>query len=317
MEEYGFHIKIQDDGTAKLASFGNQIKQVEEQATKMTSSVSSSFSSIFGGITLGGLASQGISSLFSGIKDEIMDSEKETMNYEKSLSLMKFALKDMGEEGNDAYKSMKNLAESSNLFSPTKLIESETQLKNIGNLSEDQIRKILPLIGDYAATSQKWAGDVVGASTAISTAIQTGATRPIRELLGQFDKLNLKLVKGDATANYAALLQVLGTKAGGADEYIKTMAGDIDVLTTKMEKIKEIKGDNFFTNFWTKFHLGFVEMMHPVATAQLEFKDAMDKEFAGKTQGMLVGGTAYISAIQKAYNEIYAAMKDAAKYQGG
>ena len=283
MEQYGFVMNMTGDAVKKLQELGVEFTKVEGKA-KSAADGSEGFGKMFASMSLGGIASQGIEKLFGGIKEEIMDSEKAAIDYEKSLTLMRLSTERTSEAGDGAFESMKMLAESSKLYSPGKMIEAEKQLQDVGNLNEQQIKAILPLIGDYAATSKQFSGDVVAASTAVGTAMQTGMMRPLKDLRGSFNQLHLELKKGDdPIKNYEKLLQVLQTRAGGTSEYLGTMAGQLDAMTAKKEKIQEESGSGFFTQMGAAISLGFTEMFHAQSTQIVEGKEEIDNAMKMKS----------------------------------
>ena len=229
MEQYGFSITCTGDAAQKLKDLGVQFQQIETQA-KNTTSTMGNFSTIFGGMTLGGIASQGLTAAWSGVKDEIMESEKATIDFEKAQRMLAFSFQDTSKTAID---SMDNLAKSSAIFSPTLLMEAETQLHRVGDLTTEQIQHLSPMIQDFATVSGQ---DISQASMLMASAMETGMIRN-KELRAAIAGLHLELKKGDVMGNYNVMLQALGKYSGGAAAYTQTLAGQLDVLHTKIEKI--------------------------------------------------------------------------------
>ena len=91
MEKYGFDFTLTGDAAQKLKDLGVQFQQVNSEGGK-TRDLIGNFGSMFSGFTLAGLAQQGITSLFSGLKSEIMDTEKASIDFQKQQFLLKYQL---------------------------------------------------------------------------------------------------------------------------------------------------------------------------------------------------------------------------------
>jgi len=304
-ESYGFTISMSGDASAKLTELMTKFTSAAEGAKKVSGETKDIFSSTFMGMSLGGLATEAISKGFSAIKDEVMESEKAAIDYDRSLNLMKFSLRDMGDAGDKAFESMKMLSESSTLFSPQKILEATRSLSDVGGLNTKQISEMMPLLQDYAATSQYFYMDLTGAAKALAPAIETGAIRA-RDLKAQIIATGGELKKGDAVNNYAALLAALGKSAGGAAAQLKTMSGELESFTTKNEKIQEMAGSNSFTKLGAEISLGFTEFFHGEETAIVEGQDGIENALKKATKG-----TGEVHTAWKLYTDQLAKYKEA------
>ncbi|MFA5376860.1 MAG: hypothetical protein WC455_14010 [Dehalococcoidia bacterium] len=191
------------------------------------------------------------------LKAVIVDSFKAYTESESSIAKYRAALNAAGVESNKAAKSMSQFAQSLQLtttYSDEESMAAASMLASIGRLSNDGIKKILPLVQDFASAMGM---DLESAANLVGKAISgnTGA-------LGRYG-IKIKESK-DQTERFSDIIKTLGTRFGGmAEQLANTNAGQLKIFKNNIDDIKESIGELIAMaagGFFSEFNKGLKEI---------------------------------------------------------
>jgi hypothetical protein len=263
----------------KLNEFGASGKRTSGLLNTMvgdTNKLSSGFRDMFAAFSLSSLALQGIGMIKDGIVNEIKETEKAGIEFEKSRMMIKLFIQDVAGGGEATIKAMDRVSESSKLFTATQINNASQILMGMG----------------ISISSYKYMGDLEAAATGVGRSIKTGMTRGVIDL-------NVELSKSDPAGNFALVLESMGKRANASAEYMKTLSGHIKEVNTEIEKIRVEAGAGFWTKLGLNIKESWVEMLHPVATVQVQFKENMQNQYDELTKGKT--GLDTVKSIQSQY----------------
>ena len=174
----------------KLNEFGASGKRTSGLLNTMvgdTNKLSSGFRDMFAAFSLSSLALQGIGMIKDGIVNEIKETEKAGIEFEKSRMMIKLFIQDVAGGGEATIKAMDRVSESSKLFTATQINNASQILMGMG-ISASGIMKLLPALENYAISSYKYMGDLEAAATGVGRSIKTGMTRGVIDLNVELSK---------------------------------------------------------------------------------------------------------------------------------
>ena len=163
------------------------------------------FRDMFAAFSLSTLALQGIGMIKDAIVNEVKETEKAGIEFEKSSMMVKFFIRDVAGGGEEVIKSMGRVSEASKLFTATQVNNAAQILMGMG-ITAKGVMQLMPALENYAISSYKYMGDLEAAATGVGRSIQTGMTRGVIDL-------NVQLSKGDSANNYALILEAMGKRA--------------------------------------------------------------------------------------------------------
>ncbi len=124
-------------------------------------------------------------------------------------------------------------------FDDDELIAAQTSMLSIGNAAQD-VASIMPSVVNAASFLGKEVSDV---ARSVGTAIESGATKPLRELGIVFDTNSSKVFKNASELERTKMLmQEMGKFAGAASAELQNADGAFQRLTNAMGNVEETMG---------------------------------------------------------------------------
>jgi hypothetical protein len=231
---YGVESKQAQSAAAAANKLDVQLKKIDAKMGDHRRNVGN-YASAWQGLN-GVMGALGITlsagAIFNGMKSAIVS----FVEAEKNANALKFALKQVGGEGEIAFKKLidqsEKLQESGGVFSDDEIQMAQTQLVNYGLLSTE-VESLMPKILDLA-TAQG-----VDLATATDTVIKgiNGQTKGLKTVGLGFEDT------GSRADNYAIILDKLTKFEGAAANAATTTEGKYHVLMNRFDDLKEDIGE--------------------------------------------------------------------------
>jgi hypothetical protein len=227
----------------QLTVFNSQVKatqtnvrQLEVAAVRGTGALSGMFKGLAAGIGFGvfASASRSISNFVGGAIGEFLEAERAIGNLRQSLEAI--GREDVFE---GLLKSSSDLAKQFAFVDNDDITNAFQRLIQVGGLTEDSIRRLLPLILDLNA-KQRLAGDTNKSVADTAEDIVKGLNGQGREL----KKYGIELKASNTEAqNLGIILEQLGPKVRGAgDAFANSLEGKIAATTIRVNELQESLG---------------------------------------------------------------------------
>lgn len=248
-------IKLVVKTTVDQMGLDKGLKDVEKKVKHTTEKSESMFKSMFKALTLEKVIDKG----FEKVTEFLESSIEKSREAEVNAAQLRNTLSTFG-KGDYFGEIMENAEQLSLRFLVTKdsILGSQEQLETYGKLTEDQIKKLLPIIINYSKKQR--------------ISMEEATNNVIKGLNGQgkaLKTLGVDLKKGGTiTENYATVVEKLGIKVdGAADAFNNTSEGGLakfNVATTELQEtigggLTPVLGDLY--GIVGDIELGFVKVI--------------------------------------------------------